>query len=360
MSSTAPTRATTPVVKARRPSEPARRKVAVVTGGSAGVGRATVRAFAGAGYDVAVLARGQAGRDGATADVATAGGRGLGIAVDVADAGAVRSAADQVETELGPIDVWVNVAFSGSLAFSWDTSDEEFRRMTEVTYYGQVYGTQAALRHMRPRDRGVVINVGSALAYRSIPLQAAYCGAKHAVIGYTQSVVTELAAEKSKVRICTVQLPGLNTPQFNWNLNKMRGHPRPVAPIYQPELPAEAIVHLAEHPRRNLWVGISTAYTILGERLAPKLLDVYLGRTGVTAQESDEDLPRWGSNVFEAQDAAVDRGAHGAFDDVAHTRDPWLWTSLHRTQLLGGLIGAAGALLVARNRRRQRWVRSAG
>ena len=188
------------------------RKVAVVTGGSGGVGRATVQAFAEAGYDVAVLARGQAGLDGAVKDVEAAGGRGLGIPTDVADPGAVQRAAEQAEAELGEIDVWVNVAFTGSLAFSWDTSDEEFRRMTEVTYYGQVYGTQAALRHMRPRDRGVIINVGSALAYRSIPLQSAYCGAKHAVVGYTQSVVTELASEKSNVRLCTVQLPGPEHP----------------------------------------------------------------------------------------------------------------------------------------------------
>jgi len=307
-----------------------------------------VQAFAAAGYDVAVLARGQAGLDGATKDVAAAGGRGVGIATDVADADAVQRAADQVGAELGEIDVWVNVAFSGSLAFSWDTSNEEFRRMTEVTYYGQVYGTQVALGHMRPRDRGVIINVGSALAYRSIPLQAAYCGAKHAVVGYTQSVVTELAAEKSDVRLCTVQLPGLNTPQFNWNLNQMEGHPMPVAPVFQPELPAKAIVYLAEHPRRNMWVGISTAYTILGERVAPKLLDLYLGRTGVKSQQSDKDLPRWGSNVFEPQDADVDRGAHGAFDSTAHSRDPWLWASMHRAPLLGGLAGAVGVILAGR------------
>ncbi len=317
------------------------RRVAVVTGGSGGVGRATVQAFAEAGYDVAVLARGQAGLDGAAKDVEGAGGRGLGIPTDVADPGAVHRAAEQAVAELGEIDVWVNVAFSGSLAYSWDTSAEEFRRMTEVTYYGQVYGTQAALRHMRPRDRGVIINVGSALAYRSIPLQSAYCGAKHAVVGYTQSVVTELASEKSNVRLCTVQLPGLNTPQFNWNLNKMSGHPMPVAPIFQPELPAKAIVYLAEHPRRNMWVGISTAYTILGERIAPKLLDLYLGRTGVKSQQNSKDLPRWGSNVFEPQDADVDRGAHGAFDDQAHARDPWLWATTHRAPLAGCLLAAA-------------------
>jgi len=321
------------------------RKIVVVTGGSAGVGRATVQAFAAAGYDVAILARGQAGLDGATKDVAAAGADALAIVTDVSDPDAVERAADQVETELGAIDVWVNVAFSGSLAFSWDTSKEEFRRMTEVTYYGQVYGTQAALRYMRPRDRGVIINVGSALAYRSIPLQAAYCGAKHAVVGYTQSVVTELASEHSKVKLCTVQLPGLNTPQFNWNLNKMDGHPQPVAPIFQPELPAKAIVYLAEHPRRNMWVGISTAYTILGERIAPKLLDLYLGRTGVTAQQSEHDLPRWGSNVFEPQDTDIDRGAHGAFDDAAHARDPWLWATTHRGPILCGLTGAAGLII---------------
>jgi NAD(P)-dependent dehydrogenase (short-subunit alcohol dehydrogenase family) len=312
-----------------------------------------VQAFAEAGYDVAVLARGQAGLDGAVKDVEAAGGRGLGIPTDVADPGAVQRAAGQAAAELGEIDVWVNVAFTGSLAYSWDTSDEEFRRMTEVTYYGQVYGTQVALRHMRPRDRGVIINVGSALAYRSIPLQSAYCGAKHAVVGYTQSVVTELASEKSNVRLCTVQLPGLNTPQFNWNLNKMGGHPMPVPPIFQPELPAKAIVYLAEHPRRNMWVGISTAYTILGERIAPKLLDLYLGRTGVKSQQSTRDLPRWGSNVFEPQDVDADRGAHGAFDDQAHARDPWLWATMHRAPLAGGLLAAA-ALATTRIRSHRR------
>lgn len=330
------------------------RRVAVVTGGSGGVGRATVQAFAAAGYDVGVLARGQAGIDGAAKDVDAAGGRGLAIATDVADHDAVQRAAEQVEVELGEIDVWVNVAFSGSLAFSWDTSPEEFRRMTEVTYYGQVYGTQAALRQMRPRNRGVIINVGSALAFRSIPLQSAYCGAKHAVIGYTQSVVTELAAEKSKVKLCTVQLPGLNTPQFNWNLNKMDGHPMPVAPIFQPELPAKAIVYLAEHPRRNMWVGISTAYTILGERVAPKLLDLYLGRTGIKSQQSNEQLPQWGSNVFEPRDADTDRGAHGAFDKKAHQRDPWLWTSMHRIPLLGGMLAAGAAAVAAAGAARAR------
>ena len=336
---------------ASRPS----RKVAVVTGGSAGVGRAAVREFAGAGYDVAVLARGRAGLDAATREVESAGGRGLAVPTDVADHGAVRAAATRVEDTLGEVDVWVNAAFAGSLAFSWDTGIEAFRRVTDVTYYGQVHGTLAALSRMRPRDRGVIINVGSAMAYRSIPLQAAYCGAKHAIKGFTESVVTELEHEHSHVRLCMVQLPGLNTPQFNWNASAMPRHPMPVPPIFQPELAARAIVFLAEHPRRNMWVGAPTAYTILGERLAPRVLDLFLGRTAVDSQQTDADLPRWGSNLFEARDEETDRGARGAFDDQAHDRDPMTWLSTHRRGALAGLAGVAGtagmaAFAVARSR----------
>jgi NAD(P)-dependent dehydrogenase (short-subunit alcohol dehydrogenase family) len=318
-------------------------KVAVVTGGTAGVGRATVRELAGRGYDVAILARGAAGLQGAAADVRKAGRQALPVPVDVADWAAVRAAAATVEADLGEIAVWVNVAFAGSLAFAWDTSMEEFRRMTEVTYYGQVHGTLAALEQMRPRDRGVIINVGSAMAYRSIPLQAPYCGAKHAIKGFTESVMCELAHSKSNVKLCMVQLPGLNTPQFNWNLNKMPEHPMPVPPVFQPELPARAIAYLAEHPRRNMWVGLSTAYTILGERLAPKLLDWYLGRSGVKSQQTGQDLPRLGSNVFEPQDQVEDSGAHGVFGDMAHAADPLLWLSMHRVAVLGGLAAAAAA-----------------
>ena len=328
----------------------AERKVAVVTGGTAGVGRATVRELAGRGYDVAILARGAAGLQGAAADVRKAGRQALPVPADVADYEAVRQAAAQAESELGEIDLWVNVAFAGSLAFAWDTSIEEFRRMTEVTYYGQVHGTLAALERMRPRDRGVIINVGSAMAYRSIPLQATYCGAKHAVKGFTESVMCELAHEKSKVRLCMVQLPGLNTPQFNWNLSKMPEPPMPVPPVFQPELPARAIAYLAEHPRRNMWVGVSTAYTILGERLAPKLLDWYLGRTGVKSQQTDQDLPRLGSNVFEPRDQAEDQGAHGAFDDKAHAADPLLWLSERRRAALAAvaLAGVAAGAVASR------------
>jgi NAD(P)-dependent dehydrogenase (short-subunit alcohol dehydrogenase family) len=317
-------------------------KVAVVTGGTGGVGRATVRELARRGYDVAILARGAAGLEGAAADVRAAGRSALTIPTDIADEEAVRSAAAAAESALGEVGLWVNVAFTGSLAFAWDTSMAEFRRMTEVTYYGQVHGTLAALDLMRPRNRGVIVNVGSAMAYRSIPLQSAYCGAKHAVKGFTESVMCELAHEKSKVRLCMVQLPGLNTTQFRWNLNKMDKHPMPVPPIYQPEVAARAIAFLAEHPRRNMWVGLSTAYTILGERLAPKLLDLYLGRSGVKSQLSDKDLPRLGPNLFEPEDDAEDQGARGGFDEQAHEADPQLWLSAHRGPLLAGLGGVAG------------------
>jgi NAD(P)-dependent dehydrogenase (short-subunit alcohol dehydrogenase family) len=317
-------------------------KVAVVTGGTGGVGRATVRELARRGYDVAILARGAAGLEAAAAEVRAAGRSALTVATDVADHEAVRRAAARTESELGEIGLWVNVAFAGSLAFAWDTSMEEFRRMTEVTYFGQVHGTLAALELMRPRDRGIIVNVGSAMAYRSIPLQSAYCGAKHAVKGFTESVMCELAHEKSKVKLCMVQLPGLNTTQFRWNLNKMGKHPMPVPPIFQPEVAAAGIVFLAEHPRRNMWVGISTAYTILGERLAPKLLDLYLGRSGVKSQLTDKDLPRLGSNVFEPRDDTEDQGAHGGFDEQAHGRDPQLWLSVHRGAILAGLAGLAG------------------
>lgn len=331
------------------------RPIAVVTGGTAGVGRATVRELAQDGYDVAILARGEAGLAGAAKDVAERGGHALTIAVDVADYPAVRAAAERIEAEMGPISLWVNVAFVGSLAFAWDTSMEEFHRVMDVTFYGQVYGTLAALEHMRPRDRGVIVNVGSAMAYRSIPLQAPYCAAKHAMKGFTESVMTELAHERSKVKLCMVQLPGLNTPQFNWNLNKMPEHPMPVPPIFQPELPARAIAFLARHPRRNMWVGLSTAGTILGERLFPKLLDLYLGRSGVKSQQTSKQAPRLGANAFEPRDVERDAGAHGAFDDKAHHADPVLWMSMHRGAVasafgaVGALGGVGGALATRRS-----------
>lgn len=322
------------------------RKVAVVTGGTAGAGRAVVREFAKAGYDVAVLARGGAGLHGAASDVEDLGARALVLAVDVADYEAVQRAAARVEDDLGGIDVWVNAAFVGSLAFCWDTTMDEFHRITEVSYYGQVHGTLAALARMRPRNHGVIINVGSGLAHRSIPLQAAYCAAKHAVRGFTESVLTELAAERSAVKICTAALPALNTPQFNWNATRMPQHPMPVPPIFQPELAGKAVVFLAEHPRRTMWVGISTAYTILGARLAPRLLDYRLGRTGVQAQQSSQDLPRWGENLFEPRDETTDRGSRGSFSRQAHDTDPVYWLSRHRRAVLTG-VSALTAVAIA-------------
>ena len=330
------------------------RRIAVVTGGSAGIGRATVREFAAAGYDVAVLARGRAGVDAAVSEVQRAGRQGLALYVDVADREAVEEAADRVERELGPIDVWVNVAFAGSLSFFWDTTPQEFERMTEVTYYGQVNGTRAALRYLRERDRGAIVNVSSAMAYRSIPLQSAYCGAKHAIKGLTESIITELRATGSHVSIGLVTLPGVNTTQFDWNLNKMPQHPMPVPPIVQPEVCARAIRFSAEHPRRNMWVGIATAYTVLGNRVAPAFVDWYLGRTGVKSQQTDQDAPRWGSNVFEPRDEQTDRGAHGAFSAKAATRDPVSFAARHRRAGLSAGVAAAAALAATTLQRRHR------
>ncbi|WP_250005633.1 SDR family oxidoreductase [Actinoplanes sp. M2I2] len=318
------------------------RRIAVITGGTAGVGRAVVRELAGNGWDVAVLARGQAGLDGAVADAEKAGARALGIPTDVADAEQVRQAALRVEQDLGPIDLWVNDAFSGDLRYFWDIPEDEYRKITDVTYLGQVHGTRAALEHMRPRDRGVIVQVGSALAFRGIPLQSAYCGAKHAVKGFTDSVIAELKHTGSAVRVCSVQLPGINTVQFDWNATEFADHPQPVEPIFQPEIAARAVRFLAENPRRNLWVGISTAYTILGSRLAPSFMDWYLARKVVDGQLSEDAGPRYGSNVFEPKDDDTDRGAHGMFDDKAKSRDLWSWSSMHRA----GLAGAAVAVLV--------------
>lgn len=332
----------------------ARRRVAVVTGGSAGIGRAVVRELAGHGWDVAVLARGDAGVQRAVDEVEGFGGRGLAVEADVADAEQVRDAAAEVEAKLGPIDLWVNNAFTGNLRFFWDTDEAEFRRITDVTYHGQVNGLRTALERMRPRNRGVVVQVGSALAFRGIPLQAAYCGAKHAVKGFTESVITELKHEGSAVRVCMVQLPGVNTTQFDWNDSEFEQHPQPVAPIFQPEVAARAVRFLADHPRRNMWVGVSTAYTILGNRVAPSFLDWYLARTGVQGQLSKTPGPRFGSNVFEPRDSDRDRGAHGMFDDKAHGRDWWSWTSMHRgaVTVAAGAAATVAALVARRSRRR--------
>ena len=330
---------------------PAAKGVVVVTGGSAGLGRATVRAFAGAGYDVAVLARGEDGLAGAVADVAAAGRRGLGVPCDVADHAAVETAAEQVESRLGEIAVWVNDAMTSVFSPFLETDPADFERATAVTYLGFVNGTRAALRRMKPRDRGVLVQVGSALAFRGIPLQAAYCGSKHAMVGFTESVITELLHDKSKVRVSMVHMPALNTIQFSWVKTSLPHHPMPVAPIYQPEVGARAILYAAEHRRRTTWVGISTAGTVLGNRVIAGLLDHYLGRTGYSGQQSPRDKrPEIGDNLYDP--VAGDHGAHGDFDYRSHERSPELWVSLHRRALLASLAaGAAASALVRRGRR---------
>ena len=286
-----------------------------ITGASSGVGRATAIAFARQGAKVGLVARGAAGLEGAARDVADAGGEAFATRADVASMDTVVDAVSEIEARLGPIDIWVNNAMVTVLAPIWDTDADEFRRVTEVTYLGAVHGTMAALARMRPRDRGTIVQVGSALAYRAIPLQSAYCGAKHALQGFTESVRCELLHERSGVRLTMVQLPALNTPQFDVCRTRMPGRPRPVAPVYQPEVAADAIVWAAFHPRREHWVGGTTAATILGNRLVPGLLDRYLARTGFRAQQDDEPVERARrDNLY--QPLPGDAGVHGRFGDA--------------------------------------------
>ncbi len=317
------------------------RPVVVVTGASAGVGRAVARLYGRRGASVALLARGTRGLAGAAADVRAAGGQALELPTDVADHEQVYAAAERTEAELGPIDVWVNCAFSGVFAPAVETTAEEYRRTTEVTYLGYVYGVKAALDRMLPRDRGTIVQVGSALAYRGIPLQSAYCGAKHAIQGFTESVRTELLHDKSNVRITMVQLPAVNTPQFDWVLSRLPKRPQPVPPIYQPEVAAQAIVYAGDHPRRReYWVGGSTVGTMIGDKFAGGLLDRYLGRTGFGSQQTPEPQPADApANLWEPVDGpdGHDHGAHGRFDDSASARSPQLRASRHH-----GLLGAAG------------------
>lgn len=327
------------------------RGVAVVTGGSAGLGRAITRELAAAGWDVAVLARGEDGLHAAVRDVRSAGRRGLGVPVDVADAEAVERAADVVEDELGPIDVWVNNAMASVFAEFLDVTPQEFERATAVTYLGTVNGTRSALRRMTVRNRGHVVQVGSALAYRGIPLQAAYCGAKHAMVGMTESVITELRHRRSEVRVSMVHMPALNTPQFSWVRSKLPRHPQPVPPIFQPEVGARAVRHVVDHPRRSTWVGTPTVGTILGNWMVPGLLDRYLGRAGYDGQQTTGVCPMLGDNVF--QPVPGDHGAHGVFDPSAHSRSPQLWLTQHKG-FVGAAVTAAAALtaVVSRGTRR--------
>ena len=314
-----------------------RQGVAVVTGASAGVGRAVARALGERGYDVGLIARGEDGLSAAAKEVEAAGGSARVVVADVADHAAVEAAAGDIEDALGPIDVWVNDAMASVFALFTDIEPEEFERVTAVTYHGYVNGTRAALSRMLPRNRGVIVQVGSALAYRGIPAQSAYCGAKHAIQGFTESVRCELIHLKSEVRIGMVQLPAVNTPQFDWVLSRLPRRPQPVPPIFQPELIARAVVHMAEHPRREMWLTERTILAIVGNMIAPGYLDRRLGRSGVDSQQTDEPVaPDRPANLW--QPVPGDHGAHGAFDARARASNPFVWLSLHRPALLSGFL----------------------
>ncbi len=327
-------------------------RTVVITGASCGVGRATARAFAATGANVGLIARGEEGLAAAAREVEQAGGRALVLPLDVADAEAVDAAAARVDAELGPIDVWVNCAMTAVLAPVKDTTAAQFRRVTEVAYLGYVHGTLAALQRMLPRDRGVIVQVGSALAHRAIPLQATYCGAKHAIKGFTDALRCELIHDRSGVRVTMVQLPGLNTPQFDQVATTLDRHPQPVPPIYQPELAARAVLWAAEHRRREVYVGEPTPVVIWAGRLAPGLLDRYLGRTNVKAQQTSEPIsPDRPSYLWEPLPG--DQGAHGAFDDLAHRTSIQYELATHRRATVAAVaVAAAGAVGLLRLRRR--------
>jgi len=325
-------------------------RIIVVTGSSGGIGRASAIAFGARGDTVVLVARGEKGLAGAAAEVQKAGGTAHVMAADVADPDQVFALAERVEAEIGPIDVWVNVAFTSVFSPFDQITPAEYRRVTEVSYLGYVYATMAALKYMKARDRGTIVQVGSALAYRGIPLQTAYCGAKHAIQGFHEALRCELLHDKSNVHVTMVQMPAVNTPQFSWVLSRLPRHAQPVPPIYQPEFTARGVLYAADHPhRREYWVGASTMGTLAANAVAPGLLDRYLAKTGFDAQQTkqrhDPDAP---VNLWEPADGhdGHDFGTHGVFDDKSINRDPQLLASQHHG-LLGVLAaGAAAAALL--------------
>lgn len=329
-----------------------RPEVVVVTGATAGVGRATVREFAKQKAKIALIARGREGLEGAKRDVEELGGQAIIIECDVADPNAVEAAAEQVERELGPIDIWVNNAMASVYGPFIDMTLEDFKRITEVTYLGQVYGTKAALKRMIPRDRGTIVQVSSALGFRSIPLQSAYCGAKHGVDGFTESLRTELMHMKSNVHLTVVALPGVNTPQFEWTKNIMDKAGQPVGKIYQPEVPARAIVYAAHNRRKQVLVGYPTVESFVGERVDSELLDHYLADKAWNGSLSDiPNNPNRPGNLYEPLDRDRDMGAHGRFDSRATNRSLQLWANMHRRWLAlagAGIAVAIGSLLAER------------
>ena len=316
----------------------------MITGASAGLGRATAREFGAHGAKVGLLARGIDGLEGAKRDIERAGGRAIVCPTDVSDAAAVEEAAARIERELGPIDIWVNSAMVSVFSPVKEMKPEEYKRVTEVTYLGFVYGTLAALKRMLPRDRGTIVQVGSALAYRSIPLQSAYCAAKHAIAGFTDSLRCELIHDKSHVHVTMVQMPALNTTQFGWVKSRLRYKAQPVPPIFQPEVGARAIYWAAHHRRRELYVGWPTVEAIEANKVAPGILDHYLGRTGYSSQQTSEpDDPNRPNNLWNP--VPGDHGAHGTFDQAAHERSWELLASLTRGWV-GGLAALAAGFLV--------------
>lgn len=330
-----------PIAVKRRHARDGKPEVVVVTGASAGVGRAVVRRFAQEGAHIGLLARGRDGLEGARRDVEELGGRAIVCQTDVADADAVERAAARVEEEFGEIDIWINNATTSVFSPVKQMTADEFKRVTEVTYLGVVYGTLSALRRMLPRNRGVIVQVGSALAYRAIPLQAAYCGAKHAIQGFTESLRTELIHDESSVHVTMVNLPALNTPQFSWNKSRLPNHPQPVPPIFQPEVAAEAIYFAAHGRRREMSVGVPTVIAIYGNKIAPGLGDQYLGSQGYESQQTDEPVdPNRPNNLWEP--VAGDRGAHGIFDDRSYSFSPQSWANMNRRWL--ALAGVAAGM----------------
>lgn len=331
-----------------------RHPTVVITGASAGVGRACVRAFAERGYDVGLIARGQERLDDAAAEVRALGRRALAVSADVADADAVEAATERIETELGPIDVWVNNAMASVFAPITKTRPDELRRVTDVTYHGYVHGTMSALRRMLERDRGVIVQVGSALAYRSIPLQSAYCAAKHAVVGFTDSLRCELIHEGSHVRVTAVHLPAINTPQFRWVRSRLLRKAQPVPPIFQPEVAASAVVWAAEHQRRELLVGWPTVFGILGHKIMPGVMDRYLAHAAWEGQMLDEPRSDRPDNLW--QPVPGDQAARGVFDQRALDAAPLLWADTHRRTVagIGGVVLTAATGLALALRRRSR------
>ena len=318
-------------------------EVVVITGASAGVGRALVREFAKRQARIGLIARGEERLQEAAREVASLGGTALAFPIDVADPEKVESAADRAERELGPIDIWINNAMTTVFAPFVQITPAEFKRVTEVTYLGFVYGTMSALRRMRPRNRGTIVQVGSALAYRSIPLQSAYCGAKHAIVGFTDSIRSELIHDQSAIHLTVVHLPAMNTPQFSWCRAKLPKHPQPVPPIYQPEVAAAAIYHAAHRRQREVLVGFPTVKAIYGQEIAPGLADRFLGQTGYESQQMDEVIaPGRRDNLFEPVPGSW--SSHGIFGAQAARSSPMTWFNMHRGAA-GTLLAGAGALL---------------